>query len=153
MDVVKSPAISTFNSAMPVPREILDRFYVRVMGFAYQVLGDAELAARATEEVFVRREPPADEAAVWAATIEVLRRFLARGFMVRPLVPQTQGWQAELLHGLARLAPMDRALLLLRYHEGVTIEALARILVIDEREARRRIAQARAKLIDELYAP
>ena len=137
--------------AQPVkltPRELLDRLYLRVLGFAYQVLGDAELAAQATETIFVRRDPPLDELAVWKTAMATVRSYVARGFVVRPLVPQTQSWQADLLQRLAQLAPLDRALLLLRYHEGLEPTALAEVLGIPERDVRKQIAVARGRLLD-----
>lgn len=138
---------------MAVSRETLDRFYVRVIGFMYQVLGDAELAARATESVFVRRESPIDELAVWKAALDIVRSYVARGFVVRPLVPETHGRQAALLRGLARVPPLERAVLLLRYHEELSIEQLATLMAIDERAVRTEIARTRARLLDELDAP
>lgn len=133
---------------MPVSREILDRFYPRVFGFAYQVLGDAELATKAAENVFVRRDPPTNEVSVWRATMQTIDTYLARGFVVRPLVALTPGWQGEVLHGLAQLTPQERALLLLRYHEGLEIEMLADILELSERVVRERVAAARGHLLD-----
>lgn len=133
--------------AMPVSRDLLDRLYVRVFGFAYQVLGDAELAAQAAEHIFLRRGALADETAVWRAAILTIRAYLARGFVVRPLVALTQGWQGDLLHGLAQLTPMERALLLLRYHEGLEIAMLTDILDLDERTVRAQIAAARSRLL------
>lgn len=128
----------------------LDRFYARVIGFAYQVLGDAELAAQAAEAVFTRRPPPTEELEVWTAALAAIRQFLARGFVVRPLVSLNDGWQAELLQGLADLAPEDRVLLLLRYHEGLSITALAQVAGLSPADTRQQIAAARGRLIDRL---
>lgn len=136
------------SSPTTASRDILDRFYMRVLGFGYQVLGDAELAAQAAEAVFLRSDPPMTEVAVWAAAMATLRSYLVRGFVVRPLVPLTQGWQAELLSGLAQLAPEERALLVLRYHEGLEIDVLAQIWGRSEREIRDLVAAARGRLID-----
>lgn len=141
------------GSTVIVTPDILDRFYLRVLGFMYQVLGDAELAAQATEAVFVRRAPPTDETEVWTAALATLRSYLARGFVVRPLVPLNQGWQADLLQALARLAPQERALLLLRYHEGLDLATLAQVVAMDEQELRAEIAAARARLLDVLETP
>lgn len=127
---------------------MLDRLYLRVLGFAFQVLGDAELAARAAEAVFVRRPAPATELEVWAAAVDTIRSFLGRGFVVRPLVSLGQGWQADLLEGLALLSPWERALLLLRYHEGLEPATLAEVLKMTEAELRSQIAVARGQLID-----
>jgi hypothetical protein len=134
------------------PHELLDRLYLRILGFAYQVLGDAELAAQATESVFVRRDPPQDELAVWKAAMATMRSYVARGFVVRPLVPQTHSWQAELLHSLTQLAPLERALLLLRYHEGLETTDLAYVLDISEPDVRKQIAVARGRLLDLTHA-
>jgi DNA-directed RNA polymerase specialized sigma24 family protein len=131
-------------------RQTLDRYYARVLGFAYQVLGDAELAARAAEDVFARSPLPEDEIAVWRAAMTTIRGYLRRGFVVRPLVTLSAGWQADLLHGMADLDPEERALLLLRYHEGLTVEAIAAVLDQGMDESRRRIAEARNRLIDRI---
>lgn len=129
-------------------RDVLDRFYLRVLGFMYQVLGDAELAAQATQAVFVQRVPPTDDRSVWAAVMTTMHSYLARGFVVRPLVPVTHGWQADLLRGLARLEPPERALLLLRYHEGLHVALIGQILECDEQTVREQIAAARSRLLD-----
>ncbi|HEY0605577.1 MAG TPA: sigma factor-like helix-turn-helix DNA-binding protein [Herpetosiphonaceae bacterium] len=134
-------------SRLPPPA-LLDRLYPRVLGFAYQVLGDAELAAQAAETIFVRRDPPQNEVAVWTAAVATMRSYIARGFVVRPLVPQTQSWQTDLLRRLAQLEPMERALLLLRYHEDLELADLAQVLGISEDELRRQVALARGKLLD-----
>ncbi len=142
---------STFAARPAAPsREVLDRYYPRVLGFAYQVLGDAELAAQAAENIFLQPEPPATELTVWKATMTTLRAYVARGFMVRPLGPLLQGWQADLLQGLALLAPLERALLLLRYHEGLQPAVLAEVLDLPETEVRTQIAYARASLFERM---
>ena len=134
----------------PESREALDRFYLRVLGFAYQVLGDAELAAQAAESIFLQSEPPVTELAVWKAAMATMRANVARGFVVRPLVPLSQGWQAEVLEGLAALEPMERALLLLRYHEGLEPIMLAQVLERPESDIRAQIAAARGQLLDRM---
>jgi DNA-directed RNA polymerase specialized sigma24 family protein len=130
------------------PRDLLDRLYPRVLGFAYQVLGDAELAAQAAETIFVRRDPPQNELAVWTVAVTTLRSYLARGFVVRPLTPHNQGWQSDLLRRLAQLEPLDRVVLLLRYHEDLGIADLAQVLGVAEAEARKQVALARGRLLD-----
>lgn len=147
------PTAPAAPAAVPVSPDILDRFYLRVLGFMYQVLGDVELAALATEAVFVQRIPPTNELQVWTAALATVRGYLARGFVVRPLGPMTQGWQADLLQGLARLSPLDRALLLLRYHEGLDLTTLAQIVAWDEQHLREQIAAARGRLLDGLEPP
>lgn len=127
---------------------LIDRYHARVVGFAYQVLGDAELAAQAAEAVFTQRPLPRDEIEVWTAAFATMRRFLARGFVVRPLVGLNDGWQADLLQGLAGLHPEDRALILLRYHEGLPLEAVAQAAGLSVAVAQHRIARARGQLID-----
>lgn len=145
-----APAAAAVVAVSP---DILDRFYLRVLGFMYQVLGDAELAAQATETVFVRRDPPTDQLEVWTAALLTVRGYLARGFVVRPMAPLTQGWQADLLQGLSRLTPLERALLLLRYREGLDLPTLARIVGLDEQQLREQIAAARGRLLDGLEPP
>lgn len=142
-----SDTSSDRSSRLPPPA-LLDRLYPRVLGFAYQVLGDAELAAQAAETIFVRRDPPQHELAVWTAAIATMRSYVARGFVVRPLVPQSQSWQTDLLRKLAQLEPLERALLLLRYHEDLELEDLAQVLGISEDELRKQVALARGKLLD-----
>jgi hypothetical protein len=134
------------------PREVLDRFYLRVLGFAYQVLGDAELAAQASEQVFLRDDLPATELDVWKIAVVTIRTYLVRGFVVRPLVAPSSGWQSDLLRGLAGLAPMERALLLLRYHESLDPVALAEIFEVSETVMRHEISAARANLIERMGA-
>ena len=134
-------------------REVLDRFYLRVLGFAYQVLGDAELAAQAAESIFLQSKPPTTELAVWQAAMKAMHAYVARGFVVRPLVPLGQGWQAKVLAGLAALQPLERALLLLRYHEGLEPGLLAKVLGRKESELRAQIAAARTALLDQMDAP
>ncbi len=129
---------------------LLDRYHARVVGFAYQVLGDAELAAQAAEAVFTQRPLPRDEIEVWTAVFATMRRFLARGFVVRPLIAVNDGWQADLLHGLAELEPEERALILLRYHEGLPLETVAQVAGLSVAAARQRLATARGRLIDRL---
>lgn len=141
----------TFGARPAAPsREVLDRYYPRVLGFAYQVLGDAELAAQAAEHAFLQPQPPATELAVWKATMTTLRIYVGRGFVVRPLGPLLQGWQADLLQGLACLAPLERALLLLRYHEGLAPRILSEVLDLPEAEVRAQLARARATLIERI---
>ncbi len=134
------------------PREVLDRFYLRVLGFAYQVLGDAELAAQASEQVFIRDELPRTELGVWKIAVVTIRSYLVRGFVVRPLVAPSTGWQSDLLRGLAGLTPMERALLLLRYHEGLEPDVLAEIFELSESAMRQEIAAARTNLIERMGA-
>ena len=134
----------------PRSNEVLDRFYLRVLGFGYQVLGDAELAAQAAETVFVQAHPPTTELAVWKATMATMRAYVARGFVVRPLVPLAQGWQADVLAGLAALEPLDRALVLLRYHEGLDLVMLANVLDRTEADVRTQIAAVRTALLDHM---
>lgn len=131
-------------------REVLDRFYLRVLGFGYQVLGDAELAARAAESIFLQSKPPTTELAVWKVTMATMRAYVARGFVVRPLVPLAQSWQADVLAGLAALEPLDRALVLLRYHEGLDPVMLAKVLDRPEAEIRTQVAAARSALLDHM---
>jgi hypothetical protein len=133
-------------------RDLLDRMYGRVFGFAYQVLGDAELAARAVESVFLQCPVPETDREVWSKLLTTLRSYVARGFVVRPLVPTSYGWQAELLSGLARLDPLDRALLLLRYHEGLELDELAEVVGVSPDELRRQLVRVRAHLLDQISA-
>jgi hypothetical protein len=127
---------------------MLDRLYHRVLGCLYQALGDAELAAQATEAVFVQPEPLTSEKEVWTMMLAVLVEYLARGFVVQPLRPPVDSWQADLLHGLAQLTPFERVLLLLRYHEGLSIQTLAQVLHTSEYDVRSQIARVRSRLLD-----
>lgn len=153
-DVMKLPRLRVplLRRVAAPSRDLLDRMYGRVFGFAYQVLGDAELAARAVERVFLHCPVPATDRQVWTKTLTTLQSYVARGFVVRPLVPTSYGWQAELLAGMARLDPIDRALLLLRYHEGMELDELADVLGVKPDEARRRMMRVRAQLLDHMDA-
>lgn len=128
----------------------LDRAYLRVLGMAYQVLGDAELAARAAEQIFLQQPLPADEQQLWKRVLRVMDAFIARGFVVHPPVAP-DGGQAALLRALASLAPRERALLLLRYHERFSIEDLAALLDVPPAAARQRVAAARSRLLEALH--
>ncbi|WP_052343815.1 sigma factor-like helix-turn-helix DNA-binding protein [Kallotenue papyrolyticum] len=127
----------------------LDRAYLRVLGVAYQVLGDAELAARAAEQIFLQQPLPADEQQLWKRVLRVMDEFIMRGFVVHPPVAP-DGSQTALLRALASLAPHERALLLLRYHERFSIDDLAALLDVPPDAARRRVAAARARLLEAL---
>ena len=132
--------------------ELLDTYYVRVLGLAYQVLGDAGLATRAAETSFARlvRDRQSDLTAVWRVTVRTLHSYLVRGFTVEPLASDAPGWQAPLLDGLAQLEPEERILLLLRYHEGLDYRQLAAVLGVDAGRARQDVARARNHLFDVL---
>lgn len=138
--------------AAPASRELLDRYYTRVLGLAYQVLGDAALATRATETTFERalRAEQTDPIGIWRTAVEVLRSYLLRGFTVEPLASDAVGWQASLIDGLAELEPEARMLLVLRYHEGLGHEQLAQALKIGADQARQDVARARSQLMDVL---
>ena len=98
--------------------DVIDTLCDVLLGFAYQVLGDAALAAQAANTVCV---------ALWRAVemtshsgaraVEVIHEYLARGFVVRPLQPE--GPHAALLSALQKLDPVERMIVLLRYHEGI----------------------------------
>ncbi len=135
-----------------VPAELLDRYYTRILGLAYQVLGDAALAARAAEAAFERiiREESTDKLDVWRAAVGVLQSYLLRGFTVEPLASDAAGWQASLVDGLAALDPEERILLILRYHEGLLHEQLAEVLGKDTRQVREDVARARGRLMNVL---
>ncbi len=78
--------------------------YRHILGIAYQVLGDAALAAQAVNTVYVRfGRTGGDTVAWWHALVEVLHVYMARGFMVRPLA--SEGQHAALLHALQQLEP------------------------------------------------
>ena len=134
------------------PTELLDTYYARVLGVAFQVLGDAALAARAAETIFRRliRHERAPATTVWAAAVKVLHSYLERGLRVEPLASDAAGWQAPLLDGLAELDPADRILLILRYHEGLQYSQLAEVLGTDVGTVRRDVARARNRLMDVL---
>ena len=134
------------------PVNLLARYYTRVLGLCYQVLGDAALAERATEMSFLRLLPAgsANDRAVWQAAVRVLRAYLARRLTVDPLASDAPGWQAPLLDGLADLEPDERILLLLRYHEGLDHAKLAEILSIGVDQVREEVLRARTRLIDVL---
>jgi hypothetical protein len=134
---------------------MLQRWYDRVLGVAYQVLGDAGLATRAVEEVFTRlaRESSgrlADSQMLWRGVVMTLRASISRGHTISPLAPGSSDWQAALLRGLVRLEPEERLLLLLRYHEGLDYRQLSAAMESDERTTRERCRLARSRLLAEL---
>jgi hypothetical protein len=121
--------------------------YARILGFAYQVLGDAALAAQAANTVCLRyARSGGDDRAFWREAVTVLHDYLARGFVVRPLLPE--GQHAALLSALHRLEPAERMIVLLRYHEGLTIPDLEAVMAIEQATIRRVLAQARGSLLD-----
>ena len=139
-------------AAVPSPPQLIETYYGRVLGLAYQVLGDAALATRAAETTFERLLDGGnrDRLAVWRISLAVLRSYLARGFTVTPLASDAAGWQGSLMDGLAQLAPAERIVLILRYHEGLTPPELAEVLGVDEARVRNEVAQARGRLMEVL---
>jgi len=133
-------------------RRLLDSYYTRVLGIAYQTVGDAALAVRAVETIFdqLLQEADADVIDVWQITVEVLQSYIRRGYVVAPLASDAAGWQASLLDALAQLDPDARIVLLLRYHERLSHEELATILQVDARVVRDEVARARSELMDVL---
>jgi hypothetical protein len=134
---------------------MLQRWYDRVLGVAYQVVGDAGLATRAVDEAFTRlaRESsgrPLDTQMLWRGVVTTLRASISRGHTISPLAPPSSDWQSALLRGLGRLEPEERLLLLLRYHEGLDYRQLSEVMGGDERTTREQCRQARSRLLAEL---
>nr|MBA2682398.1 hypothetical protein [Ktedonobacteraceae bacterium] len=120
----------------------------RILGFAYQMLGDAALAAQAANVVCLRVEPSHnDDLLFWRTAVEVIGDYLHRGFLVRPLAPE--GKHATLLSALQQLDPAERTLVLLRYHEALTIPDLATVMATDQVTIRHVLAEARRALLDQ----
>ena len=133
-------------------RQLLDSYYTRVLGVVYQTVGDAAFAARAVETIFDQLLYEADVADVdvWQITVEVLKAYIRRGYVVAPLASDAAGWQASMIDGLAQLDPETRILLLLRYHERLGYEELAAILGLEVGAVREAVARARSELMDVL---
>lgn len=132
--------------------ELLDQFYVPVMGVTYQVLGDIGLANRAVETIFAQLSGRTRLSAVdvWRCVVRVLRANLARGFAVTLLRPQIQALQATLLNSLAQLDPEERMLMLLYHHEGLSAAQLADIFEVDRRDVQRTVVRARERMLEDL---
>lgn len=132
------------------PNDLLRTYYARVLGVAYQALGDAALAIEATEVCFKRlaRRRIAGPVEVWRTLMRALQAYVDRGMDVALLDSNASGWQASLLDGLADLAPFDRVLLLLHYHEHLGFDQLALVMDQDVEAVRRSLAQVRGQLID-----
>jgi len=130
--------------------DLLNTYYGRVLGVAYQVVGDAALAAQVVETTFDRLagDEAVDDLVVWQTAVDVLRTYILRGFTVTPLASEAAGWQAALIDGLARLDPEARIVLLLRYHENLSYEDLGEVLESDPRRVREELARARAALMN-----
>jgi len=130
--------------------DLLNAYYGRVLGVAYQVVGDAALAAQVVETTFDRLagDEAVDDLVVWQTAVDVLRTYILRGFTVTPLASEAAGWQAALIDGLARLDPEARIVLLLRYHENLSYEDLGEVLESDPRRVREELARARAALMN-----
>lgn len=124
--------------------------YGRTLGFAYQVLGDAALAAQAANTVCVHYARGGDDITLWRSTVEVIHEYLARGFVVRPLQPE--GPHAALLSALQQLDPVARMIVLLRYHEALSLSELVVVMGTDQATIRRVLAEARWNLLDEIGA-
>lgn len=134
------------------PQQLLDLYYARVLGVAYQVVGDAALAARAAEAIFdqLQQETPVDVIDVWQVAADVLYSFIRRRLVVTPLASDASGWQAPLIDGLAQVDPEARMLLLLRYHERLDHEQLAAALRLNRQTVRAEVARARGELMSVL---
>jgi DNA-directed RNA polymerase specialized sigma24 family protein len=134
--------------------DLVRGYYARVLGIAYQVVGDATLASRATSAIFrrtLRLRPTAGQetVALWRTALKILRGYRARGLTVAPLTSESGDWQTTLLSRLGRLEADDRILLLLRYREGLDDQQLAEVLDADRHAVRARLAQARNRLLAE----
>ena len=134
------------------PEELLNTYYTRVLGVAYQVLGDVALATQAAETCFERLvgSSASDSINVWRVTLDVLHSYLLRGLAVEPLASDAAGWQAALMDGLAKIEPEERIVLLLSYHERLDHAQLARVLGSTVDQARQDVARARNRLIEVL---
>lgn len=118
--------------------------YGRVLGFAYQVLGDVALAMAVADEVYLRHGE-ADDVVLWQATVRMLDRSLAHDIAIEPLAPE--GQHAALLTALQQLTHADRMLILLRYHERLALPQLATVLHDDPRRVRLALIAARQRLL------
>jgi DNA-directed RNA polymerase specialized sigma24 family protein len=131
------------------PNDLLHTHLIRVLGIAYQALGDAALATEATEACFKRlaRQDSTDTIYVWHTLVKVLYSYIGRGIHVELLDSNATGWQASLLDGLAELTPYERVLLLLHYHEHLSFDQLAMVMDDDVDAIRDSVAQVRQQLI------
>lgn len=134
--------------------DLVEEYYTRVLGIAYQVVGDATLAARAATTIFgrairLRAAAGQEPVVLWRTALQILRGYQARDLTVTPIVPTSADWQTVLLNRLARLDPDDRILLLLRYREGLDDQQVAEILRVKRQTVRARLTQARDRLFTE----
>lgn len=119
--------------------------YGRVLGFAYQVVGDVALASRVAEKVVLRLGSVSTEVRFWRTLIKILQAQVAQGMVVD--LATASGEEAALQHALHQLTADERMLLLLRYHEHLDLVTLAAVLRRPEREVRIAINEARRKLL------
>lgn len=120
--------------------------YGRLLGFCYHILGDAALAAQASEAICLRvARGPLTEFTLWRTAVQVLECYLQRGLFVQPLTPE--GTQASLLRAIHRLEPFDRVLLLLRYHEQLELKLMSEVLQFAQPTLRLALAEARRRLL------
>ncbi len=134
------------------PSDIRHHYFVRVLGIAYQALGDAALATEAAEACFKRlaRRREIDSDMLWRTLVQVLQRYIQRGINVALLHSEATGWQAALLDQLATLPPYERIVLLLYYHEQLNIDRLAVIMDDDVASIRETVEQARQQIVGKM---
>lgn len=149
---------------------LVEAFQGAVFGLALKITGDAREAEDVAQETFVRafealtRFDPERPFAPWilkiAANLSLSRLRSRRATvpledgMAREAGPEETAGRAlegeRLRAALARLDPEDRALLALRYHEGMRVGEIARTLGIGEGAAKVRLFRARERLLKEL---
>jgi RNA polymerase sigma-70 factor (ECF subfamily) len=157
--------------------ELMRRFETRVYALALKKLGQPVEAQELVQEVFVRaldkidqlREPHAFGAWLRQITVRMAINRLTRRGRLRsageevwesaaavtqsPLEAMVRAeQQAEVLEGLTRLKPVDRATLEGFYLQGRSIKELSESFAVPEGTIKRRLHVARERLREELVA-
>lgn len=152
--------------------ELLNRYRERVWRICYRLLGHADDAQDAAQDVFVRlfteraRFEGRSKYSTWVHAIAVRtclmfrrgrgrrRRHEAaaaeRGPRVSP--SHDQGLSLDLRQMLDRLDEEDRALVILKYCEGYSYEELAEIFGLSAAACKMRVSRAKEKIQQE-FAP
>ncbi len=123
--------------------------YGRLLGFMYQMLGDAALAVTATDQVWTllgRGPASTDPVRRWRTALRVLNRYVRRGLVLQPLAPE--GGLRVLLRALHQLPLTERALLLLRYHLQLDPATLAAVVALAPPELAAELQLARQHLLE-----
>jgi RNA polymerase sigma-70 factor (ECF subfamily) len=153
-------------------RELYERFVERIYRLTLRLSGNPQDAADLTQETFVRaferigRFEGRSGVGTWLyriATNEALQLFRARQrqdrhlrrlSQERPIAeePDGAGARQDVEQALGRLSDPHRAILLLKYQEGLSYDEIAEVLEVSPGTVASRLNRARAELRTLLHA-